>query len=112
MGEIEKWKGPVTEFLIIPKWSQRYSELIFTFLHLYISNEYVYSYHSARWETARIPKTNSLVNAYSWLERPPTVTTSRYETLNTSTLRVNYPHHKVLTSPETHTAAVLRAFRT
>lgn len=58
-------KGPVTEFLIIPKRSQRYSELIFTFLHLYISNEYAYSYHSARWEMARIPKTNSLVNACS-----------------------------------------------
>lgn len=55
-------KGPMTEFLIIQKLSQRYSELIFTFFHLYISNEYVYRYHSIHWEMARILKTSSLIN--------------------------------------------------
>lgn len=58
---MENWKGLVREFLIIQEWSQRYSELIFTFSHLYISNEDVHRYHSIHQAMARILKTSSLV---------------------------------------------------
>lgn len=62
---VMEWRNervPMTEFLIIQKLSQRYSELIFTFLHLYISNGNEHGCHSVHWEMTLVLKTSSLVN--------------------------------------------------